>query len=124
MKSEAEQQARQKAGEILRNAQQQADRKVAEAEARAIDVDRETSARAGQTIEKRFMQALILGLREIKISKPVFTQKKLVVKLDPSVLLFDDKAYLRYTIQNTGESDFVFGSVSLEAGLTPKRLSP
>ncbi|HSO75246.1 MAG TPA: hypothetical protein VLU47_10445, partial [Blastocatellia bacterium] len=124
MKTEAEQQARLKAGEILRNAQQQADRKVAEAEARAIEVDRETSARAGQTIEKRFMQALILGLREIKISKPVLTQKKLVVKLDPSVLLFDDKAYLRYTIQNTGESDFAFGSVGLETGLTPKETQP
>jgi hypothetical protein len=124
MKAEAEQQTRQKAGEIFRNAQQQADRKVAEAEARAIEVDREASVRAGQTIEKRFMQALILGLREIKINKPVLTQKKLVVKLDPSVLLFDDKAYLRYTIQNTGDVDFVFGSVSLEAGVNPKETQP
>lgn len=124
MKAEAEQQVRQKAGEILRSAQQQADRKVAEAEARAIEVDREASARAAQTIEKRFLQALILGLREIKISKPVVTQKKLVVKLDPSVLLFDDKAYLRYTIQNTSDSDLVFGSVSLETGLTPKETLP
>jgi hypothetical protein len=124
MKAEAEQQARQKAGEILRNAQQQADRKVAEAEARAIEVDRETSARAGQTIEKRFMQALMLGLREIRINKPVWTQKTLVVKLDSSVLLFDDKAFLRYTIQNTSESDFVFGSVSLETGLNTKETQP
>lgn len=124
MKAEAEQQTRQKAGEILRNAQQQADRKVAEAEARAIEVDREASARAGQTIEKRFMQALILGLREVKINKPVLTQKKLVVKLDPSVLLFDDKAYLRYTIQNTSDVDFMFGSVSLETGANPKETQP
>ncbi|MFY9608772.1 MAG: hypothetical protein WAU45_09190 [Blastocatellia bacterium] len=124
MKAEAEQQTRQKAGEILRNAQQQADRKVAEAEARAIEVDREASARAGETTEKRFMQALMLGLREIKINKPVVTQKKFVVKLDPSVLLFDGKAYVRYTIQNTGDSDFVFGSVSLETGITSKETQP
>jgi len=115
MKSEAEQQTRQKAADILRSAQQQADRKIAEAEARAVDVDREAAARAGQTIEKRFLQALMLGLREVKISKPSLTQKKLIVKLDPpSVLLFDEKGYLRYTIQNTGEGEFVFGSVSLE----------
>lgn len=124
MKAEAEQQSRQKAGEILRSAQQQADRKVAEAEARAMEIDREASARAGQTIEKRFMQALMLGLREIKINRPVVTQKKFVVKLDPSLLLFDDKAYLRYTIQNTSETDFVFDSVSLESGLTPKETQP
>jgi len=124
MKAEAEQQTRVKAAEILRNAQQQADRKVAEAEARAGDMDREAAARAGLTVEKRFMQALMLGLREIKISKPSVTQKKLIVKLDPpTVLLFDDKAYLRYTIQNTGDSDFVFASVSLETGL-PKETQP
>ncbi|MEK6299759.1 MAG: hypothetical protein AABO41_03485 [Acidobacteriota bacterium] len=118
MKAEAEQQTRVKAAEILRNAQQQADRKVAEAEARAGDMDREAAKRAGQTVEKRFMQALMLGLREIKINKPSVTQKKVIVKLDPpTVLLFDDKAYLRYTIQNTGEMDFVFASVSLETGI-------
>jgi hypothetical protein len=124
MKAEAEQQTRQKAGEILRIAQQQADRKIAEAEARVGDMDREAATRAGQTVEKRFMQALMLGLREIKINKPSVTQKRLTVKLDPpSVLLFDEKGYLRYTIQNTGESDFVFGSVAHEIG-QPKETQP
>jgi hypothetical protein len=116
MKAEAEQQTRQKAAEILRTAQQQADRKIAEAEARAGDMDRGASARAGQTIERRFIQALMLGLRDIKINNPRVTQKKFALKLDPSVLVFDEKAYLRYTIQNTGDTDFGFGSVSLETG--------
>ena len=116
MKAEADQQTRQKAAEILRTAQQQADRKIAEAEARVRDIDRDASGRAGQTIERRFIQALMLGLRDIKINNPRVTQKKFALKLDPSVLVFDEKAYLRYTIQNTGDTDFGFGSVSLETG--------
>ena len=124
MKAEAEQQTRLKAAEILRNAQQQADRRVAEAEARAGATEREANVRASQVVEKRFMQALMLGLREVRISKPSVTQKKLTVKLDPpTVLLFDDKAYLRYTIQNTGDVDLVFASVSLETG-PPKETKP
>ncbi|HWO00256.1 MAG TPA: hypothetical protein VNS63_13415 [Blastocatellia bacterium] len=124
MKAEAEQQTRQKAAEILRTAQQQAARKMAEAEVRVNELNREASARAGQIVEKRFLQALMLGLREIKINKPIVTQKKLAVKLDPSVLLFDDRAYLRYTIQNTGDTDFAFGSVSLETGASKEETHP
>jgi hypothetical protein len=32
------------------------------------------------------------------------------------VLTFNDKSYLRYTIQNNGDADFAFNSISLEAG--------
>ncbi|HXU38313.1 MAG TPA: hypothetical protein VN937_18300 [Blastocatellia bacterium] len=114
-KAEAEQQARQKAAEILRTAQQQADRKIAEADARIAEADKLAPQRAEQEIERRFMQALMLGLREIKVSNTkVTTAKKTVITLDPRVLLFDDKAYLRYMIQNTGDKDFVFTSLSLE----------
>jgi hypothetical protein len=42
--------------------------------------------------------------------------KKAVITLDPRILLFDDKAYLRYTIQNAGDKDFTFTSISLEVG--------
>jgi len=34
--------------------------------------------------------------------------KKAVITLDQRMLIFDDKAYLRYTIQNTGDKDFAF----------------
>ncbi len=30
--------------------------------------------------------------------------------------MFDDRAYLRYTIQNTGDLDFAFTALSLEIG--------
>jgi archaellum component FlaG (FlaF/FlaG flagellin family) len=115
LKAEAEQQARQKAAEILRTAQQQADRKIAEADARIAEADKLAPQRADQEIERRFMQALMLGLREIKVTNTkVTTPKKTVITVDPRVLLFNDKAYLRYMIQNTGDKDFIFTSLSLE----------
>ena len=115
LKAEAEQQARQKAAEILRTAQQQADRKIAESDAKIAEAERLAPQRAEQEIERRFMQALMLGLREMRVNNTkVTTAKKAVITLDPRVLLFDDKAYLRYMIQNTGDKDFIFASLSLE----------
>jgi hypothetical protein len=59
----------------------------------------------------------MLGLREAKVSNSrAITKKKIIVLLDPRMLMFDDKAYLRYTIQNAGSEDFAFSSVSLEVG--------
>jgi hypothetical protein len=114
LKAEAEQQARQKAGEIIRAAQQQADRKIAEADAKLAEADRLAPQRADQEIERRFMQALMLGLRESKVSNTRAVAKKIVITIDQRMLLFDDKAYLRYTMQNTGELDFTFTAMSLE----------
>ena len=115
LKAEAEQQARQKAAEILRTAQQQADRKIAESDARIAEAERLAPQRAGQELERRFMQALMLGLREMRVNTTrVTTAKKAIIVLDPQVLLFDEKAYLRYTIQNAGDKEFAFTSLSLE----------
>ena len=116
-KADAEQQARQKADDIIRNARKEADRIVGEAEAKLMDAERRASDRADQLSEQRFMQALMLGLREAKLTNSrAVTKKKIIVVLDPHMLMFDDKAYLRYTIQNAGSEDFSFNSVSLEIG--------
>ena len=115
LKAEAEQQGRQKAAEIIRSAQQQADRKIAEADAKLAEAERLAPQRADQEIERRFMQALMLGLRETKLSNTrAIAAKKAVITLDQRMLIFDDKAYLRYTIQNTGDKDFAFTAMSLE----------
>jgi len=114
LKAEAEQQARQKAAEILRSAQQQADRKIAEADAKIAEAERLAPQRADQEIERRFMQALMLGLREAKVSNTRAIAKKVVITIDQRMLMFDDKAYLRYTMQNTGDQDFAFTAMSLE----------
>lgn len=115
LKAEAEQQARQKAAEILRNAQQQADRKITEADAKLAEAERLAPQRAAQEVEHRFMQALMLGLHETKVSNTrAIAAKKVVITIDQRILQFDEKAYLRYTIQNTGDKDFAFTAVSLE----------
>jgi hypothetical protein len=114
LKADAEQQARQKASEIIRSAQQQADRKTAEADAKIAENERLSSQRADQEIERRFMQALMLGLRESKVSNTRVTTKRVIITLDPRMLIFDEKAYLRYTIQNTGDKDFTFTALSVE----------
>ncbi len=114
LKADAEQQARQKANEIIRSAQQQADRKTAEAEAKIAEAEKISTQRADQEIERRFMQALMLGLREAKVSNTRVTTKKVIITLDQRLLIFDEKAYLRYTIQNTGDKDFIFTALSVE----------
>lgn len=114
LKADAEQQARQKASEIIRSAQQQADRKTAEAEAKIAEAEKLSTQRADQEIERRFMQALMLGLRESKVSNTRVTTKRVIITLDPRMLIFDEKAYLRYTIQNTGDKDFTFTALSVE----------
>jgi hypothetical protein len=114
LKADAEQQARQKAAEIIRGAQQQADRKIAEANAKLAEAERLAPQRADQEIERRFMQALMLGLRESKVSNTRAAAKKVIITVDQRILIFDEKAYLRYTIQNTGDKDFAFSALSLE----------
>jgi vacuolar-type H+-ATPase subunit H len=112
--------ARQDADEILRKSRQQAGRIVEEADQRAgqriNDVDRQMSQRASQEANRRFVQSLVLGLREVRINNPRVSVKKVNVTLDPRVLLFDERSYLRYVIQNTSETEFAYGSISLEAG--------
>jgi hypothetical protein len=112
--TEAEQQARQKAAEILRSAQQQADRKIAEADQKITEAEKLAPQRADQEIAHRFLQAMMLGLREMKVTNTRVLAKKAILTLDPRVLIFADRAYLRYTVQNTGDKDFTFASVSIE----------
>jgi hypothetical protein len=118
IRADAEEQGRRKADEVIRNARQQADRITGEAEAKLADAGRQSSERIGQESGRRFLQALLLGLREVKIANPkATTKKKIIVTLDPSrVLVFGERAYIRYTIQNAGSEDFSFTSLTLEAG--------
>jgi hypothetical protein len=64
----------------------------------------------------RFVRALMLGLKEVRVSNPRIVARRVTVVIDPRVLTFNDKSYLRYTIQNNGDADFAFNSISLEAG--------
>lgn len=115
----------QQAEETLRNTRQQADRILAKANeqasdiyrkalVRAEDLDRQSTERVQQEVEQRFVRAMIQGVREIKSADSHVVAKKVSLVLDPRVLTFDDKSYLRYTLKNESDKEFVFSGLSLE----------
>ena len=113
-RAEAEQQAQQKADEILRKARSDAAKIVSDATEQAAIAERQAADRTQAEIERRFTNALMLGVRESKISNPRVLTKRVSITLDPRLLTFDEKAYLRYTIQNGGDTDFTFVGISIE----------
>jgi hypothetical protein len=106
--------ARLEADEIVRKAKVEADRILTDAEQQARARDNEAQASIQSEIERRFIGALMLGMRESRVANPRIVIRKVIITLDPHVLTFSGKAYLRYTIQNTGSADFTFGELGLE----------
>jgi hypothetical protein len=116
IKANAEQQARLQAADIIRNANQQADRVIAQAESKGMEIERQAAQRADAEIDRRFMKAMILGIREGKIDNPRANAKSANLVIDPPrVVIFNGKAYVRYVMRNTGKQDLAFKSISLEA---------
>ncbi|MEK6320336.1 MAG: hypothetical protein AABN33_01500 [Acidobacteriota bacterium] len=106
--------ARQQADGIMKQANQQASETYGKALQRAEELDRKSAERAQQEIEQRFQRAMIQGVREIKSADFHVIAKKVSLTLDPRVLTFDDKSYLRYTIKNDGDKEFGFTGLTLE----------
>jgi hypothetical protein len=117
--------AQKQAEEVINNARQQSGQMIAQAEKRATDsdrqalqrsadLDRQSVARIEQEIQHRFIRAMIQGVRDVKVNDSHVTPKKIDIMLDPRMLIFDEKAYLRYTIENKGDKEFTFSSISLE----------
>ena len=117
--------AQKQAEDILANARGQAGQIVAQAEKRAVDSDRQavqrstdlerkTNERMEQEIQRRFMRAMIQGVRDVKVNDSYVAQKRIEIMLDPRMLTFDEKSYLRYTIKNNSDKDFAFSSLALE----------
>lgn len=117
--------AEQRANETINNARQQADRLTVQANQQASDlyakalqraeeVDRQSADRARQEMEDRFVRAMIQGVREVKSVDSFVVARKVSLALDPRMLSFDEKSYLRYTIKNSGDKDFAFNGLALE----------
>jgi len=104
------------AEEIIRAARQQGEQLIAEAEQRAAETNRQAADRADREVSARFSRALILGLRETKIAGARAFAKGATITLDPRAYTFDGKTYLRYTIQNKGNDNLVYNTLSLETG--------
>ena len=100
---------------ILRNAREQASKIIGEAEQKARETQQEAEANAEQQAEERFLQGLLNGIQETRLNNPKVTNKRYTIILDPRVLVFDERAYLRFTLQNTGSSDLAYSSITLEA---------
>lgn len=109
-------QASAQAEEIVSRARKQASQLISDAEARAAETERRASEEAEQEIERRLVKAMMLGTREVKIESPRTVGKKVIISLDPRVLVFNDRSYVRYTLQNSSATPFEFSSVSLESG--------
>ncbi|HST22698.1 MAG TPA: hypothetical protein VLR90_16360 [Blastocatellia bacterium] len=106
--------ARQQADKLIAQANQRASETYAQALKRTEDLDRQASERAQREVEDRFLRAMIQGVREVKTNDSHAAAKKVTLVLDPRVLTFDEKSYLRYTIKNIGDKDFAFNAISLE----------
>lgn len=117
--------AQQQADETARNAREQADRIMAQANLqatgiytkalqRAEELDRKSAELAAQRVEERFVRAMIQGVKELKSADSHVAVKRIDLTLDPRVLTFDDKSYLRYSVKNNGDKEFRFSSLSLE----------
>ena len=113
-KTEPDRQTREEADEILRNARQQADRIIKQAEAKVAESALQAEQQRQRDVDRRFIQGLMLGVRESKVKTTRAEANKIVIALDSKVFIFEEKAYLRYTIQNGGAESFTFSSISLE----------
>jgi vacuolar-type H+-ATPase subunit H len=106
--------ARQQADRIVTKANQQASEIYGNALQRAEEIDRKSAERAQQEVEQRFQRAMIQGVREMKSADSHVVAKRVSLTLDPRVLTFDEKSYLRYTIKNDGDKEFGFSGLTLE----------
>ena len=106
--------ARGQAGQIVTQAEKRAADSDRQAVQRSTDLERKTTERMEQEIQRRFVRAMIQGVRDVKVNDSYVNQKRIEIMLDPRILTFDERSYLRYTIKNNSEKEFAFSSLSLE----------
>jgi hypothetical protein len=109
--------ARKQVDETVRQAEAEAANIIANAQRNADTLIGEATERAQKDVDRRFVNALMLGLREEKTgASRVAAPNGVTVTLDQRVIIFGDRSYLRYTIHNNGAKDFTFDKLLLEDG--------
>ena len=109
--------ARKQAEEIVQQAEAQAASIVASAHRDADALTSEAEDRAQKDQYRRFVNAMMLGVRQEKTgASKISAPNGVTISLDQQVVIFGDKSYLRYTIHNNGAKDFTFTKLSLEDG--------
>jgi len=112
--------ARAQADEILREARQQASRIVAQAQQSIDEMQREAAADTPKQVQRRFIAAMLAGLNTTRIGDArAVTQKRVTLRLDKEMYTFEGRTYVRYTIQNSGSENFIYGQVRLEVSGGP-----
>lgn len=113
--SEIQAQARKQADDAIRQAQADAADIVAAAHRDADAITSQAMERAQNDLNRRFVNALMLGLRQQKTNPARVTAPNgISITLDPEVVFFADKLYLRYSIHNDGPKDFSVSDLSVE----------
>ena len=113
--------ARQQSGQIVAQAEKRAAESDRQAIQRSADLDRQAAQRSEQEIQRRFIRAMIQGVRDVKVNDSHVAPKRIEIILDPRMFIFDEKAYLRYTIKNNGDKEFSFSSISVEKSVGKDR---
>jgi vacuolar-type H+-ATPase subunit H len=106
--------ARAQADGLVTQANQRAAELYSQALKRAEELDRQAAEHAAEQIEERFLRAVIQGVRDVKTTNSQLASRRILVSLDPRVLTFDDRSYLRYSIKNNSDKEFAFGALALE----------
>jgi hypothetical protein len=100
--------------EILRAARDQAAQLIADAEKSSIEAERASNERIKKQLDDRFVQTLLTGLRQIRLNTAGLSNKRFAITLDQSLLILNEHAYLRFTIQNIGSTDLAYSAITLE----------
>jgi hypothetical protein len=112
---EIEAQAQKQANDTIRLAEAEAADVVAAAHRDADAITTQAMERSQNDLNRRFMNALMLGLRQERTSPARVTAPNgISITLDPEVIFFGDKSYLRYSIHNDGPKDFSISDLSIE----------
>jgi vacuolar-type H+-ATPase subunit H len=108
--------AQNKADDIVRRAREQANQIIIDAEAQRAEMNRDNGQRGSQEAETRFRQGIMGGIQSTSVKNTSATWDKVKIMLDPQMLTFDGKTYLRYILQNLRATDFAFTAIGLEVG--------
>ncbi|HKV40008.1 MAG TPA: hypothetical protein VJX67_12405, partial [Blastocatellia bacterium] len=100
--------------QMLGHAREEADKIVSSARLQSEESERAADEQAEKKVDKTFQNAMMLGIREVKVVGQHSASRKAVIVLDPTVLTFAEKAYIRYSIQNKSGSDLTFTGLTIE----------
>ncbi len=115
--------AQTKADDLVRRAREQANQIIIDAESQRAEMNRDSGQRGSQEAEIRFRQGIMGGIQSANVKNTSANFDKIKIMLDPQMLTFDGKTYLRYIIQNLRANDISFTAIGLEVGASKQSVA-